>query len=376
MLEMNNKFFGEKLRLARTFNGFSLSVLGEEIGVSRQYLNRLEVDPKSAPSEELINALSEILHVRSDFFYAPMHGEVREDSCRFRKLKTTPKYLRDRAVSYGTIFNSILSFLENEFELPSINIPDHSVKNRTDIERAAEKCRIDWGLLLNAPINNMVQVLEQFGVVTTVFEEVSDKIDAFSYRNIRPVVVKNSGKGSTSRSRFDLAHELGHLVLHQGVEEDYPYIETEANQFASSFLLPRGSFFREFPKNRRINWKELVQMKIRWRVSLQAIIRRAYDLNLINAVQYRNANIYISRKGWKTSEPNEENIPIEHPEIVPECFKMLKDSGITSDIVARKLKISLFILEKFGLHKFTFDSPQTYNNKIVSLESVKEKRLK
>lgn len=44
---------------------------------------------------------------------------------------------------------------------------------------------------------------------------VADEIDAFSlWRDDRPYIFLNTSK-SAERSRFDAAHELGHLVLHR-----------------------------------------------------------------------------------------------------------------------------------------------------------------
>lgn len=105
----------------------------------------------------------------------------------------------------------------------------------------------------------------------------------------------------------------------------------------------RGS---EFPKRQRLDWSELPEMKARWRVSLQTIIRRAYDLGIIGAVRYRNANVYISRNGWKTSEPGEESIPVESPEIVPTGFQLLAENGTYPEDVAHELHITVSIIEK------------------------------
>jgi Zn-dependent peptidase ImmA (M78 family)/DNA-binding XRE family transcriptional regulator len=345
----DKSFHGANLRFARTFHGLALAELGKRIAVSRQYLQRLEVDPTTSPNDDLVAALAEVLHVESAFFSKPLVEEVQDEDCRFRKRKTTPLRVRKRALSYGTIFNLIVSYLDSELELPPIQIPRITAKTREDIERAAEKCRLRWGLHLDAPIHNVVRALECSGALVTTFEGVSSKIDAFSYVNGRPVVVRNFAKDGTSQARLDLAHELGHLVLHHGTGNDDVCLEDQADYFASAFLLPRAAFVREFPKSIRMNWTQIFGMKARWGVSVQAIIRRAYDLGIINAVQYRNANIYISRNGWKTKEPGEENISVENSEIVPAGFEVLEEQGVSPDTVARKLNVSLFIIRKFGI---------------------------
>lgn len=347
---IDQQFQGSRLRLARTFHGITLEELGNKVVVTRQYLQRMEVDPETVPSEDLIAALAEALEVEVGFFFGPALGDVQEESCYFRKRKTTPMHVRRRALSYGTIFNVILSYLASKFRFPSVGITSATARTQGEIERVAENCRHEWGLYLDAPIENTIRTVELQGGVVTTFKGVSDNIDAFSYIHSRPVVVRNTAKPSTSRARFDIGHELGHLVLHQGLETDHYELEDEANRFASAFLLPRTAFIKEFPRRQRIDWAELLQMKARWGVSLQAIIRRAYDLGLIGAIQYRNANVYISRNGWKTSEPGEELIPVEIPEIVPTGFHLLAEQGIYPEDVARELQISVSIIEKFGIH--------------------------
>lgn len=364
----NAEFYGEKLRLARIFNGFTLAELGEKVSISRQYVQKLEVDHSTNPSDDLIEALSEVLNVFPPFFNTPVRKEVREERCHFRKRKTTPLHMKNKALACGTIFNSLISFFEAQLELPTYDIQEQNVSSRGDIERAAEKFRLHWQLHLDRPIHNVVRVIEKAGGVVTSFKDISDKIDAFSYIHNRPVVVRVPLKGSTSRTRFDLAHELGHIVLHQGADDDTDdKLEEQANQFASSFLLPRVSFLREFPKSVRISWERLIQFKKRWGVSLQAIIYRAYELGLLSATQYRSAHVYISRKGWRKNEPAEDCIDIEPSEIVPKCFNLLENQGINPSDIATALNLQLSLLSKFGVE---FESKKNDNNDCAKYKNL------
>ena len=120
-------------------------------------------------------------------------------------------------------------------------------------------------------------------------EPVGEKIDAFSWAGIRDIVVLNPVKASSSRSRFDLAHECGHLVMHRGMETGTPEREDQANRFAAAFLLPRAGFAREYGHRPRLSWGHLRDLKKRWGVSLAALVRRAYDLRLIGAREYQRA---------------------------------------------------------------------------------------
>jgi Zn-dependent peptidase ImmA (M78 family)/transcriptional regulator with XRE-family HTH domain len=341
-------FQGSRLRLARLFSGLTLADLGEQVSTTRQYIQRLEVSTDQGPSADLLAALAEVLHVEEEFFFLPLNDEIKEDQGHFRKLQTTPQNVRYRVLSYGTMFNMIVTYLDSVLSLPEINIPTIPVHTVEDIEKAAEACREKWGLYLDAPITNITRTLERAGVVVTTFEGVSEKVDAFSLVRGRPVIVRNMDKNSTSRYRFDLAHECGHLVMHEGVETGDPGTEAEANRFASAFLLPRGAFLREFPRASQIDWKAMFRLKARWGVSVQAIVRRAYDLGIITAVQYRNANVYMSRNGWKRGEPCEPQS--ECPEIIPLAIQALKDTqGVSCADMASQLHICKDILAVFGI---------------------------
>ncbi len=343
-------FQGARLRLARTFHGLTLAELGERVSASRQYIQKLEGDTDASPSDDMLGALAETLDVERSFFFDLSLSELREEECHFRKLQTTPLNIRNRALSNGTIFSQLVAYLEKELELPSINIPSLEIKTREDIERAAERCRHLWGLSMDAPIHNMTRTLERVGCVVTTFRGVSEEVDAFSYCRTRPIIVRNTAKQSTSRLRFDLAHECGHLVMHADHEAGDPLLEEQANHFASAFLLPRVAFLREFPRTLRLDWLRLFQLKKKWGVSIQAIVRRAYDLELITAVQYRNAYVHINRKGWKRAEPPSTEPQPEAIEILPTAFQLLKEHrGLTAEMIAQNLHMKCSLFEKFGI---------------------------
>ena len=169
---------------------------------------------------------------------------------------------------------------------------------------------------------NMVRVLECAGVPVARFGDVSEKVDAFS-RAGKPSVVVLSHK-APSRCRRDLAHELGHLVLHRGMPTGTPEMESEADRFARAFLMPRAGFHRDFPQSLTGKWDVLFQLKRRWRASLADIIQRANDVSLINGVQKLRLYKELSRQGWLKAEPYE--FDREEPEIVPQVFAQLKQS--------------------------------------------------
>jgi len=351
-----NNFIGSSLRLARLFNGLTLQELGEKVVTSRQYIQRLEMEKDINPTQNLVRALAEVLKVEPSFFYAQV-AEFPEELFHFRKRQTTPLHIKNQARALATIFSLIISYLESNINFPDINF-DNSTVNDDDneIECIAQKYRHHWKLTADAPIANMVRVSENNGVIVTAFGDISEKIDAFSYWHMRGIIVRNTAKESPSRARFDIAHELGHLIMHQGIEPTDERFEDQANQFASAFLFPRHSFISEYPRGVPIRWQQLIALKLRWGVSLQAIIRRAFDLRIISAVEYRNAFVHIGKQGWKTNEPSDDKIPIEYPELLQEAFTLLLSKGIHPKDIAKSLNICLDIINKFGFDFIPDDS--------------------
>jgi Zn-dependent peptidase ImmA (M78 family) len=191
------------------------------------------------------------------------------------------------------------------FKFPAFNVPEIAALEVEEIERAAETCRAHWKLGLDGPILHVGRILENAGVpiITNVID--AKEIDAFSRKGQTTLIFLNQFVQSTSRWAFDIAHECGHLVMHLGVQTGSKETEAAADRFASAFLLPRQAFAREFGRASRISWPHVFEMKRRWRVSVAAIIRRSYDLGLLNAVGYRQAYKYISFKGWNLGEPLE-----------------------------------------------------------------------
>lgn len=311
----NEVFQGSKLRIARLLNGLTKAELADQLQVSRQFIHTLEVGPKSA-SQDMVAALSLLLKVQPSFFFDPLPSEVREEECHFRSRKSMPDKVAEQIISRGTALEMIVKFLDKTLELPTVNFPSIEIGNDTDIEEAATQCRGLWGLG-NGPIASMCRVLENAGAVVTLFEGDRHEVDALSMARARPIVIRNTLKQSPGRQRFDLAHECGHLVIHQGVATGDKVTEDQANRFASSFLMPRTMFVREFPSMpSRLDWQAIYSLKVRWRVSAKAIIRRAHDLGLIDAVQYAAGNRFLNQTGQARVEKFDEKIPNEEPELL------------------------------------------------------------
>lgn len=356
-MESNTEFYGDKLRLARLLNGFKQQELGDCVSVTRQYIHQLEGGSKN-PADDLLNALCEVLKVECEFFNTPVGNDVKFEQCHFRKRRTTPVGLANRVQAFSTIFEELVSYINELLELPPVNIPTIEAArdnySNEEIERAAESCRKSWGLGLDTPISRLTRALENAGIVITQFDGVSEKVDALSVNRKYPIIVRNSAKESVCRMRFDLAHECGHFVLHDGVETGDKVTESEADRFASAFIFPRLAFVKEFPdmRGRRLDWNIIYKLKIRWGMSARAIIYRAHHLGLITAQQYRSANVHLNRSGQTKVEKYDDQIQPEQPELLEGVFQVLRDElGISFQHVAKKLGVSSEMLSEItGIH--------------------------
>ena len=360
-------FYGDKLRLARFLKGYTQQQLGDAITASRQFVHQMENGLKR-PADDVLNVLCEVLDVRRNFFYSPLVNDVKSEQCHFRKRKTTPINLSNRVLAYGTIFEKLIDFIHEYIELPTINFPNipHNAEqySNNEIELAVEACKKEWKLGIDTPISNITRVLENVGIVITEFQGVSEKVDALSFNRKYPILIRNGEKDSSCSIRFDLAHECGHLVLHNGIETGDKQTESEADKFASAFLFPRVAFIKEFPdfKGRNLNWDVIYTLKIRWGMSVRALLYRAYHLNLITAQQYRSANVRLNKTKQIKSEKLDEKVLKEEPELLLNALNIINhDIGISFDQVSKSLDISSNMLSIMTGIPYELNS---YNNRL------------
>ena len=320
----------ERLREAREARGLTVQAMAEQIGVSRQAVAQYEVG-QSAPSAETMSKIYVLLNQPPAFFTTPRE-KARENSGTifWRSLVRMRKHERDRIARRLDWLQDVLSYLEGFMELPPVHLPapHHQPGSPDAIEEAANLVRKQWGLG-RGPIPDVVGLLEANGVVVVREPTYAEDMDAVSrWQMGRPVVLLSADKGSSVRSRWDAAHELGHLVLHSGVEVDsrvLARVEAEANRFAGAFLLPADTFAREVTSSSIEAFKPL---KKRWKVSIAAMIYRAKDLGIFNTNQVQYLWRQRAAKGWTKNEPFDAEIPAEQPRFLAYMANQILDNGL------------------------------------------------
>lgn len=316
-----NCFVGQRLQLAREFRDLTQKQLGERIAASHALVSMYESGKRSDPAIDLVEAFGTVLGFDTDFFYESSGEIFKEDECSFRHRRTTPERLKTKIRAHASLLGMVLDRLRGHFKFPNLSIPRIPATTDQEIEKAAEHARLHWSLGIDAPISEIGRVMEHAGVFLVSHLAESSHVDAFSRDGSTAIVFLNQSVQSTSRWIFDIGHECGHLVMHSGVQTGTRETEDAADRFAGAFLLPRVAFAREF-RTSPFSWDHVFNLKKRWKASAAAIIRRAYALRLIDAVEYRQSFKYMSARNWrKGGEPYEPDF--KGPELLSTALSAL-----------------------------------------------------
>jgi Zn-dependent peptidase ImmA (M78 family)/transcriptional regulator with XRE-family HTH domain len=320
----SSSFRGERLQLVREFRAYTQKEMSTIVATSSAAISDFE-NGKRIPSDSLIERIAFESGFLTDFFYRRLEDPFLDAECSFRHRRAAAQRTKDQVRAHAALVSIVVDRLRGIFHFPEATIPSIQADIRADIERAAEGCRSAWQLDTNAPIRHVGRVLEHAGIVVIAGSVDVTKIDAFSRLGRNPLVFLNRARGTyPSRWNFDLAHELGHLVLHRELLTGSVETEMAADSFASAFLMPARSFGTEF-RSRDFSWSLVFELKRRWQVSAAAIVRRGRDLGLISEVTYRRAFQYMSAKRWRVvGEPYEPDF--QEPELFLEGLKAVRES--------------------------------------------------
>ena len=340
---------GKKLKIARAAAGLSLRDLAARMDgrVTAQAIGKYERD-EDMPSSGVLIALARALDVREEYLLSD--EEIVLEGVDFRKapkasareeavIQAQTVYLLERYLAV----EDLLNLRSVDWEQP--RSAPHPVADLRDAEDAARSVREEWGLG-NDPIPKLAELLEERGIKILSLD--LDDIDGLAAKvrrkdrsDARVIVVKKSTW--SERKRFNLAHELGHMVIAADPKVDE---EKAAHRFAGAFLIPADSLRTEVGANRSdISLGELVALKERFGVSLQAIVYRCKDLGIIGQPEFVRQFQVFTQRGWRTApyaEPGHMDPGLEEPKRFERlCYRALSERVIGEARAAELLGISV-----------------------------------
>jgi Zn-dependent peptidase ImmA (M78 family)/DNA-binding XRE family transcriptional regulator len=336
----------QQLTFAREYRGYTQTDLSSTIdGLSQPNLSKFEKG-LSTLSEELLLKIVSFLDFPLEFLSKNISNE--SETAQYRKRTTVTKRQRtDIEHSYKLIGYLVdemaLSLLWPEFTFKTLDIEDGYTP-----EYIASYTRRFLGLKPNEPVRDICNHLEVNGVIIVELDAF-EKFDGVSFVSDGgyPIIVLNRNF-SNDRKRFTIAHELGHLLMHSINNPSIPKhrkkeLETEANIFASEFLMPeesiKGSLYD-------LKLSYLAELKRYWLTSMSSIIRRAYYLNCIIKDTYTYLNIEFSRKGLKKNEGFD--VYIDEPALFRKGYSMHKNELAYSDFeMAKGFSLPVDVIKRY-----------------------------
>lgn len=318
--------YGDRIRQVREYMGWTQHEMAALLSVSQSFVAHMESGVAKPPTDAVTALVFKTGFPSSFFESSPESNDFPLGSLLFRAHAD----MRDREQRVvhrhaQMAFEIVRHLLSSRLIRPvPVRVP--RVLER-DPEYAATVARSELGLSNDSPVNHVIATMEAAGVVVIALPRAFARGDAFSawaYQqdvpNRRPVVVLSADRPA-DRVRMNAAHELAHLVMHQQVAAAAAELEDDAKKFASAFLMPADAMRQTIVSP--VTLDTFVSLKLRWGVSIQALIVRAHSLGLITPRKYKTLMQRLSARGWRLNEPLSSKVPMERPRVVRQMAEAL-----------------------------------------------------
>jgi Zn-dependent peptidase ImmA (M78 family)/DNA-binding XRE family transcriptional regulator len=348
---------GERVRQARELRGMTQAALAKFVGVSQAAIAQIEAGIFLA-SDNLLHEISRRTKQPLRFFGQEPAPEFPVGSLLFRSHGAMTKGELNLTYRNAQFAYDVYTRLRGKLRSLPVKIP---MMPGIDPATAARETRRILGIPFDAPIPHLLNVLEWSGVIAVVVPHIKSS-EAFSlWFNGSPVLSLSSDR-SGDRARLSVAHELGHLTLHAG-KSRFEVDDFEADDFAAEFLMPEVVITKELRPP--VTLSSLATLKSRWRVSIQALIRRAKDVGVISERQYKYLFEQLSAMGWRKQEPVE--IAPEQPRALRQMAEMLYGDPIDFHAMAHELALDVDDLRRMMEYFATKSEGSTAPSNVVSL---------
>jgi len=330
-------FRGPYLTEAIECRGLSSASLADLLGISRSAVSHYETGLHT-PSPEVFEKICKTLNLPPSFFTRPSFP-VSQEVVFFRSMNPAMKVPQRKALRRLEWLQAITGYVRAYVELHDLDFPKFSSFkdpieiSDSEIESCALRLRAAWGIG-SGPVGNLVRILENNGFIVAYddFDSTMDGVSCFDDEGIPFIIVSRSSWAAQARE--DLAYALGHLILHRyveksrfGINRDFAILRRQAFRFAAAFLMPEESFCLDVYAH---TLDALRLQKAKWKVPIGLMVRRLQDLDLIDAEQAKKLWINRSRRGWRTEEPLDHDIPKEECRLLAESIKLMVDESAQS----------------------------------------------
>ena len=303
----------EMVELARRSRKLTQAQLADLMGVGQGTVSKYEVGVLLIPDSDLIK-LSTVLDYPPEFFTQTVSVEGPSISESFhRKRQSLSVPILNQVYALAEIRRLEIQKLLKSLDGTILEFPSYPIEEyNDDVEKVARTVRAQWHIQ-PGPVTNVTRTIEKAVGVIFEYDFGSRQIDGFSHRsNHTPPIFYLNQNVPPDRWRWTLAHELGHIVMHFAVDGSPKVVEDQANRFAGEFLAPAHELK---PQLWGLDFQKLAGLKRYWKISMSALVMRAYQLGAITENQKRSMFTRLSKAGYRLREPEVTDPPNEPPEL-------------------------------------------------------------
>lgn len=348
-------FVGARLSEIREAYGMAVGTLATLAGVHRNTLR--DYENGAQPDGPTLDRISKVLGVPAHYFFVPISRDEHSAPLYRCKSKTTETEKRQATVNLEWV-QELDEFLAKRVLLPKTNlpslddIPQHpQLITSEHIEEVARRVRKHWGLG-DAPLGNVVHLLEKNGYVISHLSLGFDNVEAlfFKTKHDRAYILVNKDYDAAVRLRFTVLHEVAHDLLHGKIPANFEtdkagkkIVEDQSHELALALALPQA-FIDEV---KSVSLETLRILKPRWKMSIQAMLRRLLNVGRIDRARFNSLMTHLSKRGWRLNEPHDDLIPIERPTLLKSAIDALvKKTGMQKAALGLVLPLPTALAEK------------------------------
>ncbi len=346
-------FESERLSQILAARRLSQAQLASLVGVSPATVSKWR-SGNQAPERETLERLAGVVNVTPEWFTRAPSAKV--SLPLFRSNASAHVAARAMLEARMEWAQDVALALSEFVDYPALNLPTRQFKEPDEItpdeiELAASECRDLWRIGRTA-VPDLALAIEGAGVVLIREETGISQIEglsAWSDALGRPLVLLSADKDNGYRSRFDLAHELGHLILHRFIprptERDrHKQLEQQAHRFAGAFLLPAETFASEV--RTPVTLDDILLLKRRWGVSVAAIVMRLRALKILDEEAAQSLFKRRSARWGAKSEPGDGDRSPERPRLLRRTIDLLVEENVMPlDSIPRHIGLAAHDIE-------------------------------